>query len=123
MATIITISINAYLANIKRKEDLVDDIFGFKYQVTDGEVANRDIYAKGISSAMNRILIVFCKDNNVLDKYEIFFNTLLISNQNERRIKSDEALIDFLKELYKAAHIKSDNWNNSVFLRTFNIDN
>ena len=27
LATIITISINAYLADIKRKQDLVDDIF------------------------------------------------------------------------------------------------
>ena len=38
LATIITISINAYLADIKRKQDLVDDIFGFKYQLTDGDV-------------------------------------------------------------------------------------
>lgn len=30
LATIITISINTYLANIRRKQDLVDDIFGFK---------------------------------------------------------------------------------------------
>lgn len=123
LATIITISINAYLADIKRKQDLVDDIFGFRYQLTDGKVTNRDIYAKGFSRAMNRVLIFFCKDRNVLDKYDIFFNTLLISDENERRIKSDEALINFLKELCKAAHIKSDNWNDSVFKRTFNIDN
>ena len=123
LATIITISINAYLADIKRKQDLVDDIFGFKYQLTDDKVTNHDIYAKGFSRAMNRVPIVFCKDRNVLDKYDIFFNTLLISDENERRIKSDEALINFLKELCKAAHIKSDNWNDSVFKRTFNIDN
>lgn len=59
LATIITISINAYLADIKRKQDLVDDIFGFKYQLTDGKVTNQDIYDKGFSRAMNRVPIVF----------------------------------------------------------------
>lgn len=123
LATIITISINAYLADIKKKQDLVDDIFGFKYQLTGGEGAKQDIYVNGFLRAMNRVPIVFYKDKNVLDKYDIFFDALLISDENEKRIKSDEALINFLKELCKAAHIKSDNWNDSVFKRTFNIGN
>lgn len=123
LATIITISINAYLDDIKRKQDLVDDIFGFKYQLTDGDATNKDIYAKGFSRAMNRVPIIFYKNKNVLEKYDKFFDTLLISDKNERKIKSDEALINFLKELCKAAHIKSDNWNDSVFKRSFNTSN
>ena len=119
LATIITISINAYLADIKRKQDLVDDIFGFKYQLTDGDATNKDIYAKGFSRAMNRVPIIFYKNKNVLEKYDKF----LISDKNERKIKSDEALINFLKELCKAAHIKSDDWNDSVFKRSFNTSN
>ena len=66
LATIITISINAYLADIKRKQDLVDDIFGFKYQLTDGDATNKDIYAKGFSRAMNRVPIIFYKNKNVV---------------------------------------------------------
>lgn len=121
LATIITISINTYLANIRRKQDLVDDIFGFKYQLTAGNVLHQDIYSKGFSRAMNRVPIVFYKDKNVLEKYDRFYDTLLISDKAERKTKSDEALINFLKELCKAAHIKSANWNDSVFKRTFDI--
>lgn len=70
---------------------------------------NQDIYSNGFSRAMNRVPIVFYKDKNVLDKYDLFYDTLLITDKEERKIKSDEALINFLKELCKASHIKSDN--------------
>ena len=123
LATIITIGINTYQQYIRRKQDLVDDIFGFKYQLTNGNVINGDIYSKGFSRAMNRVQIVFCKDKKVLDKLDFFYNTLLISDKEERKIKSDEALINLIKELCKAAHIKYDNWNDSVFKRSFDIGN
>lgn len=123
LATIITIIININLENIRRKQDLVDDIFGFKYQLMNGKTINQDIYSNGFSRAMNRVPIVFNKDKNVLDKYDLFYNTLLISDEEERKVKSDEALINFFKALCEAAHIKSNNWNDSVFKRIFNINN
>ena len=45
LATIITICINSYNEQIRQKQTLVDDIFGFKYQLMNGQYnMNSDIY-------------------------------------------------------------------------------
>lgn len=54
LATIITIGINAYQERIKLKQALVDDIFGFKYQLTEKyQNVSIDIYSQGFCRAMN----------------------------------------------------------------------
>lgn len=123
LATIITIGINVYQERIKLKQALVDDIFGFKYQLTEASKnVGVDIYSQGFCRAMNRVPIVFDKDDAVLAAYDKFYDTLSISNKEERENKSNEALIVFLKAMCKSAHIQCDNWNDSRFKRTFNID-
>lgn len=122
LATIITIFINRYQELIRQKQDLVDDIFGFKYQLADSyNKEMNDIYSQGFCRAMNRVPIVFNKEESVLQAYDKFYDTLSISNPNERKMKSDEALMVFLREICKAAHIKCDNWSDSRFKRTFNL--
>lgn len=123
LATIITICINSYNEQIRQKQTLVDDIFGFKYQLMDVQNnMNIDIYSQGFCRAMNRVPVIFDKDKEVLDSYDKFYDTLSISNPQERKEKSDEALIVFLKQMCKAAHIKCDNWNDSRFKRCFSIN-
>lgn len=120
LATIITISVNARNEEIRIKRALVDDIFGFRYQLLSGQNDKVDIYSQGFVRAMNRIPVVFYKDNKVLDACDKLYDTLEIRDPIERKNKSDEALIVFMKELCIAAHIKCDNWNDSRFKRTFN---
>ena len=122
LATIITICVNTYNETIRIKQALVDDIFGYKYQLIESrQNSNMDIYSQGFSRAMNRVPIVFCNDNKVLDAYDKFYDTLSIVAPIEKKTKSDEALIVFMKELCVAAHIKCDNWNDSRFTRTYHV--
>lgn len=81
LATIITICINSYNEKIRRKQALIDDIFGFKYQVAeDPNSVNADIYSQGFCRALNRVPIVFNKEKDVLDAYDKYYDTLSISN-------------------------------------------
>lgn len=120
LATIITLAINSYQETMRTKRALVDDIFGFKYQLANNPSNNiLDIYSNGLVRALNRITIVFNKDEKVLRACDELFSTLQIANEREREIKSNEAIITLLKELCKASHIKCKNWNDSRFNRTF----
>lgn len=121
-ATVITICINSYNEQIQRKKALVDDIFGFKYQLLENEKnMDVDIYSKGFCRAINRVPIIFDKEKEVLEAYDKFYDTLSIHNPEERRVKSDEALIDLLKQMCKATHVKCNNWNDSRFKRVCRI--
>lgn len=57
----------------------------------------------------------------VCNYYNNIYDTLSIFNPEERRVKSDEALIDLLKQMCKAAHVKCNNWNDSRFKRVCRI--
>lgn len=121
LATCITISVNHKNEKIRLKQQLVDDIFGYKYQLsrvtsTSGAL---DINSKGFVRAMNRIPIIFNDEESVLEAYDKFYESAIIENREERSKKMDEAIIDLLKALCHAAHIKCDNWNDSRFKRTF----
>lgn len=75
LATAITIAVNAYHERIRLKQALVDDLFGYKYQLSN-QNSNIDMYSQGFSRAMNRVPIIFDKDNSVLDAYDRFYDTL-----------------------------------------------
>lgn len=120
LATAITLLISAHKEKIHTRQALVDDIFGYKYQLTDN-AGKIDINGKGFARAMNRIVIVFNDERLVLEACDKFYDTLSIADVRERKVKSDEAIIILLKELCKASNIKCDNWNDSRFTRVFNI--
>ena len=124
VATIVTLMVSSHKENVKIKKDLVDDIFGYRYQIANNSnnaQINLDINQNQFSRAMNRIPIVFDGNNAVMSAYDKFYDTLTITDAKERSFKSDEALIDLLKELCKAAGIKCSNWNDSRFKRTFSV--
>lgn len=122
LATCITIFINHRNEKIRLKQQVVDDIFGFKYQLSNVSTSGIfDIYSKGFIRAMNRIPIVFHDEKIVLSAYDKFYDMAKIADPKERSDKMDEALIDLLKVLCHAANIKCDNWNDSRFKRTFGI--
>lgn len=122
LATFITLAWNNHLEIIRMKQELVYDIFGFKYQLMGDNLNNSsDIYSKGFSNAMSRVPVVFDKDTEVLDAYDKLYDTLFISDPLEKSKKADEALICFLKAICKAAKIECENWNDSRFARVFTV--
>ncbi len=122
LATVITIYVNRKMEKIRLKQQIVDDIFGYKYQLSDTSGMNiLDINSKGLIRAINRIPIIFYDDQDVLKAYDKFYEAAIISNKEERSKKMDENLISLLKALCRSSHIKCDNWNDSRFKRVFNI--
>ena len=122
LATVITLYVNRRAERTRLKQQVVDDIFGYKYQLSNtGNTLNFDINSKGLVRAINRIPVIFHDEKTVLDAYDKFYNAATIADANERAQKMDEALIDLLKVLCKSANIKCDNWNDSRFKRVFNI--
>lgn len=123
LATYITLAVNKRDEKIRVRQQLVDDIFGYKYQLSDstGVTQILDINSKGFVRALNRIPIIFWEDAKVLNAYDKFYDTLSIADEQERKEKSDEELINLLKALCKASKIDCDNWNDSRFKRVFKI--
>lgn len=121
LATGITLYVNRRTEEIKLKQQVVSDIFGYKYQLSNEGTKYLDINAKGLVQAINRIPIAFHDEKSVLEAYDKFYDTATIGNRDERSRKMDEALIDLLKALCRSSHIKCDNWNDSRFKRIFNI--
>lgn len=66
LATIITLVINAKAEKKRRKQQLVDDIFGYKYQMTGSTLNALDINCQGLTRALNRVIIVFHDDPEVM---------------------------------------------------------
>lgn len=121
-ATGITLYVNHRTEEIKLKQQVVSDIFGYKYQLSNaGQITNLDINSKGFVQAINRVPIIFYDEKKVLDAYDKFYDTATIRDEKERAQKMNEALIDLLKALCYSSHIKCDNWNDSRFKRVFNI--
>lgn len=117
LATIITLVINAKAEKKRRKQQLVDDIFGFKYQMTGGISNSVDINCKGLTRALNRVTIVFHDDSNVLKALD----DLWIAVNDKNTSIAEELLITLLKEMCKSAGIKCNNWNDSRFKRIFTL--
>lgn len=115
LATIITLVINAKAEKKRRKQQLVDDIFGFKYQMTGASLNPLDINCQGLTRALNRVVIVFYDDLDVLKALDDLWAAL---NSDNTKITND-MLITLLKTMCKSAGIKCNNWNDSRFTRVF----
>ena len=117
LATIITLIINAKTEKKRRKQQLVDDIFGYKYQMTDSSSKVLDINCQGLTRALNRVTIVFHDDSDVLQALD---NLWAAIKGNNTKI-TDDVLITLLKTMCKSAGIKCNDWNDSRFTRVFKV--
>lgn len=117
LATIITLVINAKTEKKRRKQQLVDDIFGYKYQMTDSTSNVLDINCQGLTRALNRVTIVFHDDSDVLQALD---NLWAAIKGNNTKI-TDDVLITLLKTMCKSAGIKCNDWNDSRFTRVFKV--
>lgn len=118
LATAITLYINYKMEQRKIKRDLVDDIFGYRYQLS---VGGQNSDKSGLNRALNRVPIVFCKDEKVLSAYDKFFE---ICNAPEALVSSqekDDVLVTLYKEICKAAKIEVKDWNDSRIKRVFTV--
>lgn len=119
LATAITLYVNYKSEQLKIKRDLVDDIFGYRYQMSSGYVGADK---SGLNRALNRIPIVFNGSESVLRAYEELHDAATtISDPITRSQKMDDVLITLYKEMCKAAKIKVDNWNDSRIKKTFTV--
>ena len=117
LATVITLVINAKAEKKRRKQQLVDDIFGYKYQMTGSTSNPLDINCQGLTRALNRVTIVFHDDSDVLQALD---NLWAAVNGDNTKI-TDDVLITLLKTMCKSADIKCNDWNDSRFTRVFKV--
>ncbi len=120
LATAITLYINYRNEQLKIKRKLVDDVFGYRYQLLgwyDGDKS-------AINNALNRIPIVFNHEKDVLKAYDEFYDvTTAVTNPNEKAKKCDDKLVTLYKEMCKAAGFKVDSWNDSRIKNVFAVMN
>ena len=119
LATAITLIINTRTEKKRRKQQLVDDIFGYKYQMTGSSPNALDINCQGLTRALNRVAIVFHDDSDVLQALD---NLWVVVKGDNTKI-TDDVLITLLKTMCKSAGIKCVDWNDSRFTRVFNLKN
>lgn len=120
LATAITLYVNYKKEQIKVKRDLVDDVFGYRYQLSANGV---HIDKSGIMKALNRIPIVFDDNEEVLKAYDKLHDVASMNlDPTVRNMKMDDALITLYKEMCKAAGIKVSNWNDSRIKNIFNVN-
>jgi hypothetical protein len=103
---IATICSNIYYTNqkkLQKKIDLLDDIFGYRYQMSSGySGATNDIIR-----AINRIPIVYAKSKEAINAYNEYNQSVIDGTS------TDDKLITLLKKLCSDAKINSDGWNDS----------
>ena len=120
LATAITLYVNYKKEQLKIKRDLVDDVFGYRYQLS-GNRAHID--KSGIMKALNRIPIVFDDNEEVLKAYDKLHDVASMNlDPTARNMKMEDSLITLYKEMCKAAGIRVSNWNDSRVKNIFNVD-
>lgn len=118
LATAITLFVNYKIEQLKMKRALVDDVFGYRFQLTNGCSNDKS----EICRALNRIPIIFNGDKNVLIAYDKFHDVVTTPQFSRTGSgKIDDALITLYKEMCKAAKIEVGNWNDSKIMRVLNV--
>lgn len=112
LATAITLYVNYKAEQRKMKRDLVDDIFGYRYQISNGYADDKS----GILRALNRVPIVFCESNEVLEAYDDLYDAMSGYVIEE---KSNAALIVLYKKMCKEAQIDVKEWGDYRMTRVF----
>ena len=115
IATLVTIFFNRKSKKKRVKKDLAVAIFGSRHQIMYPNENMKQDFCK----AMNSIPAVFSKDKNVLFYYDELFAALAMKESKERKIKSDEALLNLMKAICKAVDIDCSDWNDSRIQRIF----
>jgi hypothetical protein len=101
-----TIVSNIYYTNQRMKQkriDLLDDIFGYRYQMTDSYSGA----ANDIIRAINRIPIVYAKSKDVMSAFNEYNQSVISGTQ------VDDKLITLYKKMCFDAKIDSNGWNDS----------
>ena len=111
---------SCYKCKIREKETkttALDDIFVYKYQMTGSTLNALDINCQGLTRALNRVIIVFHDDPEVMKALD---NLWLAINGKNTKI-TDDLLITLLRTMSKSAGIKCNDWNDSRFTRVFKV--
>lgn len=111
LATVVTIFVNAKREERQMKRRLVEEIFGNRYVLSEKPVSSTSTAKDDFSNALNKVPIVFNKDENVMKAYDEFYR--IVQEKNCNGDKKNDALITFMKALCVAARIDCSNWNDS----------
>ena len=110
LATVITLYIGYKNEQMRIKKDLVDDVFGYRYQISGNYQGDKS----GINRALNRVPIVFNKHTQVLSAYDNLHNvSTMVLQPAAKSEKMDDAFVTLYKEMCIAAKIEVKNWNDS----------
>ena len=118
LATVITLYINYKREEQKRKQELIDDIFGYRYLLQEniGEIDKSPF-----NRAINRIPIIFNKNDEVLVAFDRLFEASICTDTTSKRKLMDDALVTLYKQMCKAAKIDVKDWNDSRIMRILSI--
>lgn len=118
LATGVTLYVSYKNEQLRIKKDLVDDIFGYRYQISGNYNGDKS----GICRALNRVPIVFNAHLEVLKAYDNLHNVSSMSLEPRAKSeKMDDALVTLYKEMCKASKIEVKEWNDSRIKNTFTI--
>lgn len=121
IGSLITTFYQSYLYNLRTKREVVNDLFAYKYQIMEDGTHTQDSFftmnSHEFIEALNRVPIVFNKDNDVLKKYDDFWYCISSNNIDSTRKNAD--LLNLFKALCRASKLKYENWNDDMFTRVF----
>ena len=115
IAALVTIYVNKRSEKKRIKKELAIAIFSARHQIMYPDIRMKQDFCR----AMNSIPAVFSKDKDVLICYDQLFTALDIKDPEEKKIKSDEALLNLMKAICKAVDIDCSDWNDSRIQRIF----
>ncbi len=110
LATIITLCVNHHMETKRIKRELLYDVFGYRYLLTDNSKTDGQDTSL-LNRALNRIPIIFNKNQKVMTAYDKF----VLANDT---VDKNDIFITLCKEMCIDVGINVDNWNDSKITKT-----
>lgn len=110
LATIITLCVNHHMETKRIKRELLYDVFGYRYLLTDNSKTHGQDTSL-LNRALNRIPIIFNKNQKVMTAYDKF----VLANDT---VDKNDIFITLCKEMCIDVGINVDNWNDSKITKT-----
>ncbi len=110
LATVITLYVNYRMETKRIKRELLYDVFGYRYLLTDNSKTDGQDTSL-LNRALNRIPIIFNKNQKVMTAYDKF----VLANDT---VDKNDIFITLCKEMCIDVGINVDNWNDSKITKT-----
>lgn len=109
IATIISNMYYSKQKKLQKKIDLLDDIFGYRYQLAEGYTGTQS----DIIRALNRIPIVFAKSKEIIKGFYEYHQAIQSSQD------ANDRFVSLLKNMCLEIGVDSKGWNDSYVKAVF----